>query len=42
MAFLGGSVVKRICLPVQQMKEMWVRTLGWEDVPEEKIATILI
>ena len=30
---------KRICLPMQEMQEKWVQSLGWEDFLEEKIAT---
>ena len=28
-----------ICLPVQEIQEMWVRSLGWEDPLEKEIAT---
>ena len=38
MGFPGGSVVKN--LPVmQEMQKTWVQSLGWEDPPEEEIAT---
>ena len=30
---------KRICLPVQQMQETWVQSLGQEDPLEEGMAT---
>jgi len=30
---------KRIHLPMLEMQETWVQTLGWEDPLEEKIAT---
>ena len=29
----------RICLPVQEMQETQVRSLGWEDPLEEEMAT---
>ena len=29
----------RICLPMQEMQEPWVRSLGWEDPLEEEMAT---
>ena len=35
MGFLGGSAVKN--LPA--MREIWVRSLGWEDSLEEGMAT---
>ena len=35
MVFPGGSVVKN--LPA--MQETWVRSLGWEDLLEEEMAT---
>ena len=35
VGFPGGSVVKN--LPV--MQETWVQSLGWEDPPEEGMAT---
>ena len=34
--FPGGSVVKKIYLPVQ---ETWVQSLGWEDPLEKEMAT---
>ena len=30
---------KRICLPVQQMQETWVQSLGQEDPLEKEMAT---
>ena len=30
---------ERLCLPMQEMQEMWVRSLGWEDPLEKEIAT---
>ena len=36
--FLGGSVI-RICLPMQETKETWVWSLGWEDPLEKGMAT---
>ena len=38
MGFQGGSVVKNLPA-MQEMQEMQVRSLGWEDVLEEGIAT---
>ena len=35
----SGSVVKKICLPRQEMQEMWVGSLGQEDLLEEEMAT---
>ena len=34
MGFPSGSVVK-ILLPMQETQEMWVRSLGQEDLEEE-------
>ena len=36
--FPGGSAVKNPPA-VQEMQEMWVQSLGWEDPLEEEIAT---
>ena len=36
--FPGGSAVKNP-LAVQETKETWVQTLGWEDPLEEGMAT---
>ena len=30
---------ERICLPMQEMQEMRVRSMGWEDLLEEQMAT---
>ena len=38
MGFQGGSVVKNLPA-MQEMQEMQVRSLGWEDVLEEGMAT---
>ena len=38
MGFPGGSVVKNLPA-VQEPLEMWVQTLGWENPPEEGMAT---
>ena len=38
MGSLGGSVVKNL-LAVQQLQELWVWSLGWEDPLEEGMAT---
>ena len=32
------SQCQRICLPIQEMQEMQVRSLGQEDPPEEEMA----
>ena len=32
-------MVKVICLPMQDMQEMWVQSLAWEDPLEQDIAT---
>ena len=37
-SFPGGSMVKKICLPVQETQEKWVRSLGQEG-PLEKERT---
>ena len=36
--FPGGSVVKNL-LAMQEPQEMWVRSLGWEDLLEKGTAT---
>ena len=38
MGFPGGSAVKNLPA-VQEMQEMWVRSLGQEDPLEEGVAT---
>ena len=38
MGFPGDSVVKNP-LAQQEMQEMWVRSLGWEDPMEKEMAT---
>ena len=30
---------EKICLPVQEMQEMWIQSLGWEDPLEEEMST---
>ena len=35
----GGAVWQSICLPMQEMLETWVRSLGWEDPLEEEMTT---
>ena len=35
----GGSVVKKICLPMQEMAETQLWSLGWEDPLEEEMTT---
>ena len=37
-AAAGGALVKN-CLPMQEMQEMQVRSLGWEDPLEKEMAT---
>ena len=39
MVFLGGSLVKKIHLPMQEMQKTQVRSLGQEDPLEEKMST---
>ena len=39
LGFPGGSVIKKICLPTQEMQKMLVRSLGQEDPLEEEMAT---
>ena len=31
---------KRICLPIQEMRETWVQSPGWEDPLEEEMAAL--
>ena len=38
-AAAGGTVVKRVSLPMQGMQEMQVRTLGQEDPLKEEMTT---
>ena len=38
-AATGGTVVKRVCLPMQGMQEMQVRSLGQEDPLKEEMTT---
>ena len=37
--FLGGAVVKKILLPMQETQETWVRSLSWEDPLEKEMTT---
>ena len=39
MGFSGGTSGKRTCLPMQEMREMGVRSLGQEDLLEEEVET---
>ena len=40
LGFPGGtSGKKKIYLPVQEMQEMWVQSLGWEEPLEEVMET---
>ena len=39
MTGLPGWLSGRVCLPVQETEEVWVRSLGWEDLLEEEMAT---
>ena len=34
---MGGTAV-RLCLPMQETQETWVRSLGQEDPPEKEMA----
>ena len=36
---LKGGAVVRICLPMQEMQETWVQSLGQEDPLEKEMAT---
>ena len=36
---LKGGTVVRICLPMQEMQETWVQSLGQEDPLEKEMAT---
>ena len=38
MGFPGGAVIKNP-LPMQEMQETWVQSLGQEDLLEKKMAT---
>ena len=33
------ALVVKICLPMQETQEKWVRSLGWEDALEKEMAT---
>ena len=37
--FPGDSVVKKIHLPMQELKKTWIQSLCWEDPLEEGMAT---
>ena len=39
MGFPSGSSGKKTSLPMQEIKEMWVLSLGGEDSLEERMAT---
>ena len=39
LGFPSASVVKKICLPFQEMQEMWGQSLGREDRLEEEPAS---
>ena len=39
LGFPGGSVVKKICVPVQETQEMPVQSLCWEDPLKKEMAT---
>ena len=41
MGFPGDSVVKKICLPMQEMQERWVQSPGWNDTLEEEMTVFL-
>ena len=34
--WLSGKIIR---LPMQEMQEMWVQSLGWKDPPEKELAT---
>ena len=38
LGFPDGSMVKNICLPMQETPETWVPSLGQEDPLEEEMA----
>ena len=38
MGFLGGTVMKKTCLSMQETQEMQVQSLGWEDLLGEEMA----
>ena len=39
VGFPGGSVVKKICVPIKETQEMPVQSLCWEDPLEKEMAT---
>ena len=39
MGFPGSTNSKKINLPMQDKQETWVRSLDWEDPPEEEMST---
>ena len=39
MGFLGLASGKRICLTKQEMQQMRVQSLGWEDPLQKEMAT---
>ena len=36
---LPSVSVAKTLLPMQEMQEMWIRSLGWEDPPGEEMET---
>ena len=40
LGFLADTVVKKIHLPMQEMQETWVQSLGREDPLEKEMATL--
>ena len=38
MGFPGGAVVRKMCLPGQDIQEIWILSLDWEDSLEEVMA----
>ena len=38
-ALIGGRVVKKTCLPMQETQETRVLSLGWKDPLEKEMAT---
>jgi len=37
--FPGGTMVKNICLPIQETQKRWIQSLGQEDPLEKGMAT---
>ena len=39
MGFPGGAVVRKMCLPGQDIQEIWILSLDWEDSLKKGMAT---